>query len=288
MPNTNLIILLGVSGSGKSTALKAFDDCGYECVDNIPIDLLDGFSTFLLDTQNKSKNFALLLDLKVKERDQKIIDFIDNLKSKEINTEVLFFDSQDEVLIRRYRETRRPHPAIEYNKEINTISEAIYKERKVYYNLKEIADSIIDTSSFSPHDLRKHVEDYLGSNKNLRIFIKSFGFKYGILQDADLIMDVRFLPNPYFIEELSKLNGTNKDVSQYVLESEDAKEFIDKFKDIIEFLIPKYKKEGKRYLTIGIACTGGKHRSVAISEKLKSILDIKEVDILVQHRDIKK
>ncbi len=287
MPINNLAILLGVSGSGKSTALKAFEDCGYECVDNIPIDLLEGFSKFVLSS-NDSKDYALLLDIKEKELDKNIIDFIDVLKSKSINVTLLFFDALDEVLIRRYRETRRPHPLIEVNKDINTISEAIYKERKIYYDLKGIADSVIDTSSFTPHDLRKFIEDYLDKNNNLRIYIKSFGFKYGIMQDADLVMDVRFLPNPYFIEELSKLTGTNKKVSDYVLESEDAKEFIDKFKDIINFLIPKYKKEGKRYLTLAIGCTGGKHRSVAISEKLGNILEFKNADILVDHRDIKK
>lgn len=288
------MVIAGLSGAGKSTALKAFEDQGYKCVDNLPAGLLKGFTEHLVSGATEIvQDFALLLDFAEPDAMVEFENCIKKLRAKGVQVTILYFDAQDEILIRRFRETRRPHPLIKTFASTQTVSEAVHKEREIYTQVRDLADRVIDTSSYSPQDLRKIVEEFVGKHSTMKVYFSSFGFKYGILQDADLVVDVRFLPNPYYVPELKEKTGNLGDVRDYVFKSGEAKEFIDRYSEMLKFLLPKFKKEGKQYLTIGVGCTGGKHRSVAVCEALsRTVSDILGSEgtysFMVQHRDINR
>ena len=288
MQQVKLIIITGTSGAGKSTALKTFEDLGFFCIDNLPLFLLPKFLTLV--RKSKVDKIALVMDIRERQFAQKGSDILREVENRGYKPEILFFDAQNEVIIRRFKETRRKHPLAEEGK---SITESIVEERKYLQEIRKLATQIIDTSSFSVHDLKRWIEARYKETalRRLNVHIFSFGFKYGLPHEADLVLDVRFLPNPYFIPELKALDGRDERVKNYVLKSEETQVFLEKIIDLLQFLLPLYKREGKNYLNIAIGCTGGKHRSVVVAETLtkalKKMLDNPyEYDVSLTHRDI--
>jgi UPF0042 nucleotide-binding protein len=276
-----IVIVTGLSGSGKTVALRALEDSDFFCVDNLPIALIDSFVS-IISKNKETRKIGIGIDIREKGFLSDISEVLKTLKNK-YRTEILFFEAEKDVLLRRFKETRRPHP-LGWN-----IEEAIQVERDRLFLLREAADRIIDTSSFTPHQLRQLVTSryMIKKGKNLMaVVLISFGFKYGTPQNIDLLFDVRFLPNPNFVPALKALKGTDKRVSEYVLKKQETKALMGKIKELIDFLIPLYIKEGRSYLTIGIGCTGGNHRSPAIVEKLRDGLRKHPIDLSVVHRDI--
>jgi UPF0042 nucleotide-binding protein len=276
-----IVIVTGLSGSGKTVALRALEDSDFFCVDNLPIALIDSFVS-IISKNKETRKIGIGIDIREKGFLSDISEVLKTLKNK-YRTEILFFEAEKDVLLRRFKETRRPHP-LGWN-----IEEAIQVERDRLFLLREAADRIIDTSSFTPHQLRQLVTSryMIKKGKNLMaVVLISFGFKYGTPQNIDLLFDVRFLPNPNFVPVLKALKGTDKRVSEYVLKKQETKALMGKIKELIDFLIPLYIKEGRSYLTIGIGCTGGNHRSPAIVEKLRDGLRKHPIDLSVVHRDI--
>jgi UPF0042 nucleotide-binding protein len=276
-----IVIITGLSGSGKTVALRSLEDSGFFCVDNLPVALINSFIAIILKKKEITK-IGIGIDIREKGFLYEIIDVLQTLKKK-YWTEVLFLEAEEEVLLRRFKETRRPHPLV------GNIEDAIQTERERLLVVKEAADRIIDTSSFTPHQLRQFVTSLYREDKGkklMTVVLISFGFKSGTPQNVDLLFDVRFLPNPHFVPELRPLKGTDKKVSRYVLQKKITKEFISKVKSLIDFLIPHYIKEGRPYLTIGIGCTGGNHRSPALVEKMKEYFKKYPVLVSVVHRDI--
>ena len=302
MHASKLVIISGVSGSGKSAALDAFEDLGYFCVDNLPGPLIGGFVSFLKDLPQdwrrgaewKSSGetprsgdlaaFALLVDCRDSYSVQQVLQAADSLRAVGTAVELLFFDCRDDVVLRRYQETRRPHPFL-VNTTGRTIAEALAHEREVVAEFRTAATRIFDTSSFTPHMLRDEIRKFSGESVKLEVIVQSFGFKFGPPKDADLVVDVRFLPNPHFVADLRPLTGIDPAVASYVLSSPESLEFLDRYVGLLDFLLPKYQKEGKRYLTVGIGCTGGKHRSVVLAEEIGKRVALNDISISVRHRD---
>ena len=256
---SRVLIITGLSGSGKTVALRAVEDTDFFCVDNLPVSLINSLIT-IISGQAGMKNIAIGVDIREKEFLSDIDRVLNAIRSK-CQVEILFLDADTDILIRRFKETRRPHPLG------GEIENAIVSEQKILAPLKQKADRIIDTSSLSPHQLRKLVSSMYASakeQKDLAVSLISFGFKYGIPQNIDLLFDVRFLPNPYFVPLLKDLNGTNKQVVDFIFQHAETREFIKKIKDLLNFLVPLYIKEGKSYLSIAFGCTGGMHRSPAL------------------------
>ncbi|MCX8084953.1 MAG: RNase adapter RapZ [Calditerrivibrio sp.] len=283
MKNTHLLILTGYSGAGKSTASKALEDLGYYTIDNMPLQLVEKFVQVVFDYNSEIQKIAFVLDARTKDI-PKTVELIRLLKSR-YDAEVVFLDATEDVLIRRYKETRRRHPLGE------NIVDAIRLEMEQMEELKEVADLIIDTSSLTVHDLTKAIEEkYKAPDASLMtITIQSFGFKYGIPQDSDIVLDVRFLNNPHFVEELRGKTGLDKEVYQYVFNDERSIKFLKRLKSLLVFLIPNYIKEGKKFLTLSIGCTGGKHRSVAIAQFIGEYLISKYKNrVFIKHRDIER
>jgi RNase adapter protein RapZ len=276
-----IVIITGLSGSGKTVALRALEDAGFFCVDNLPVALIDSFASEI-SKNSGIKKMGIGIDI----REKGFLSDIDHvllLLKKKYRTEILFLEAEQDVLLRRFKETRRPHP-LEGN-----IEDAIRTERERLNILREAADRIIDTSSFTPHQLRRFITGFYSKQtgrKAMTVVLISFGFKFGAPQNIDLLFDVRFLPNPHFIPALKPFRGTDKAVSDFVLKNKTTKAYMNKIKALIDFLIPHYIKEGRAYLTIGIGCTGGKHRSPAIVEKLKGSLKKHPVDLSIVHRDL--
>lgn len=287
-----LVIISGVSGAGKSTALKAFEDLGYFCVDNLPAPLITPFIDFLIAPPSgevrHSDKFALLVDCREESSFPSIRKALNRLHGTGMETEILFLDCDDDVAIRRFQETRRPHPLLVSGSSGMTVTKAIAKERELLEEFRSAASRTLDTSSFTPHDLRRAIQEFVGSSTELEISLLSFGFKYGVPHDADLIVDVRFLPNPHFVAGLGEKTGLEEKVRDYVFCAPDAQQFVEQYAKLLEFLIPRYRKEGKRYLTIAIGCTGGRHRSVAISEAMSAELRKQNLQPAVRHRDIQR
>ena len=281
-----LVIVTGMSGAGKTQALKMLEDMGFYCVDNLPISLIGRFADLLLGNMADINRVALGIDIRSGEELPQLAGIIKNWKESDLSCEVLFLDAGDQVLIRRYKETRRKHP-LSGNERIERGIEA---ERVRLGFLKQSADYIIDTSHLLTRELRHELEKIFISRqeyKNLYITVLSFGFKYGIPSDADLVFDVRFLPNPYSVEELRSKTGEEGAVQDYVKRGGYADVFLDKLYDMLEFLIPNYILEGKNQLVIGIGCTGGKHRSVTVALALhERLLQHPEYGIHIVHRDI--
>ncbi|WP_313582329.1 RNase adapter RapZ [Lacrimispora sp.] len=283
-----LVIVTGMSGAGKTQALKMLEDMGFYCVDNLPIPLIETFAELTLSNQGGIRNAAMGIDIRSGEDLSVLNRIFDDWSRKRVPFEILFLDAGDETLIKRYKETRRAHPLAAGGR----IDSGIDKERVKLGFLKEEADFIIDTSRLLTKELRQELEKIFvnrESYRNLYITILSFGFKYGIPSDADLVFDVRFLPNPYYAEDLRPKTGEEKEVRDYVMQHGTAALFLDKLNDMLEFLIPNYVLEGKNQLVIAIGCTGGKHRSVTIARSVYDRFKSREeFGIKIEHRDIDK
>ena len=276
----NLVIVTGMSGAGRSTALKTLEDFGYFCVDNLPTEFL----MKLFDMAGDSgKNLAVGLDSRAGAGIEKLKDDIPALKA--LGVKILFLEASDEILVRRYKETRRSHPLAGDDR----VEEGISRERVGMKFLKDNADYIIDTSRLVTRELRAELHRIFAENEdfnNFQITVLSFGFKYGIPNDADLVFDVRFLPNPFYVPELKHLTGNDAPVHDYVMASDASKTFLNKLTDLIDFLIPNYIAEGKTNLVIAVGCTGGQHRSVTIANELYSWLTKTEYNEKVEHREL--
>ena len=282
------VIVTGMSGAGKSTALKMLEDMGYFCVDNLPIPLLPGFVQMLQNTDTEMKKVALGLDVRSGQDLSGLKENLEAMDRDRIGYEILFLDANDAVLVKRYKETRRQHPLSGSGR----VDTGIAKEREKILFLKMKATYILDTSKMLTRELRIELEKIFVDGQsfcNLYITVMSFGFKYGIPQDADLVFDVRFLPNPYYIDTLREKTGNEAEVQDYVMLNDKGRIFLDKLKDMMEFLIPNYILEGKNQLVIAIGCTGGKHRSVTLANALYQLLDQEEsYGVRIEHRDIGK
>ena len=283
-----LVIVTGMSGAGKTTALKMLEDMGYFCVDNLPIPLLTRFVEMFSDPEEKVKKIALGIDVRGGQDFSGLQEVLDEMDEKKVSYEILFLDAQDDVLIKRYKETRRQHPLSGSGR----VDTGIAREREKIMFLKIRATYILDTSKMLTRELKLELEKIFVKGEsfcNLYITVMSFGFKYGIPQDSDLVFDVRFLPNPYYIDELKEKTGNDPEVQDYVMENEKAQVFLDKLTDMVDFLIPNYILEGKNQLVIAIGCTGGKHRSVTLANALYQKLDKQEnYGVRIEHRDIDK
>lgn len=283
------VIVTGMSGAGKSTAMKMMEDMGYFCVDNLPIPLLDKMIEFSDHaTSNELQKVAIGIDVRNGMELEDIKPVLDSLKEKQVSLEILFLEAEDEVLVKRYKETRRNHPLAKEER----LDKGIAKERARLSYLKANADYIIDTSQLLTRELKAEMEKIFIHNqqyKNLFVTILSFGYKYGIPSDADLVFDVRFLPNPYYVEGLRAKTGNDLEIQEYVLQFDEAHTFLDKLEDMIQFLIPNYIAEGKSQLVIAVGCTGGKHRSVTLANELyKRLSNTKDYGLRIEHRDITK
>lgn len=278
------IIITGLSGAGKSQVIRCMEDLGYYCIDNLPSALIPKFAEICYSSNGKIDKVALVIDIRGGDMFLELLNELNCLKSSGYNYEILFLEAQDEILVQRYKESRRMHPLAKDGR----LLEGIKKERRLLEFVRRKANHVIDTSELKTQELKERIKELVEVNpKNgLVVNIESFGFKYGIVLDGDLVFDVRFMPNPYYIETLKDKTGIDSNVQEYVLKWPQAKEFINKVVEIIEYLLPYYTEEGKSQLIIGIGCTGGKHRSVAISQKLYEILRQKGVNVVVSHRDM--
>ncbi|UCD36035.1 MAG: RNase adapter RapZ [Nitrospiraceae bacterium] len=275
------IILTGLSGAGKSVALHAFEDGGFFCVDNLPLMLMETFVSLGDRTPTISK-IAIGIDI----RDKKFLTHFSGVLSalrKNCRVEVIFLEAQDDVLIRRFKETRRPHPLGQRD-----LRSSIVKEMRLLRSIRQQADIIVDTSTLTPHRLRKFITDaYIRKgSKKMTVSLISFGYKYGIPPEADLLFDVRFLPNPYFIEKLKPYPGTSAKVKNFVLSQESTREFLTRLDPVLNYIIPLYAQEGRNYLTIGVGCTGGRHRSPAIALEMEKRFKKLKLTTTVTHRDL--
>jgi UPF0042 nucleotide-binding protein len=287
MQELKVVIITGLSGSGKSTALRALEDVGFFCVDNLPVVLLPKFLEIQSDPAKDIANIAMVMDLREKSFLEKYAKIFATLKHKGYDIEILFVDASDEALVRRFSETRRRHPMSVKG----SVMEGISLERECLAPLKKMAGKILDTTSYNVHQLKYIVQrDFLASSltKKLVINITSFGYRNGLPVDADLVLDVRFLPNPHYVDYLRPFNGHHPQVRDYVLASKDSALFMKKLFDLMKFLIPRYEKEGKPNINIAVGCTGGKHRSVVVANFLDNHFVDKGYLVNINHRDIGK
>lgn len=278
------VIVTGLSGSGKSAAMNSLEDMGFYCVDNLPPSLIVKFAELCYQPNSSIDKVALGVDIRGRKFFEKLYESLNQLEENDYNYEILYLDCSDETLLKRYKMTRRNHPL---SKDMQ-IPEGIKKERAIMEPLKSKANCIIDTTNMKPKDLQEEVEKIYSTgekNPKLTISVVSFGFKHGIPSDCDLMFDVRFLPNPYYIEELRPKTGEDKEVRDYVMNSEISHKFYEKLNDMISFLVPQYINEGKNHLVIGIGCTGGRHRSVTISNMIYDKLNNEGYRVIKKHRD---
>lgn len=286
MKRLNIIIITGLSGSGKATAATALEDAGYYCVDNMPVVLLPKFLELPIKSSPEVSGIVFVMDLREKEFLLKYPPILDQLREKGYNFQLLFLEADEKALMMRFSQTRRQHPISTKD----SLIENIRNEIEQLSGLRKDADQVIDTTHYNLHKLKSVVADIVKNNTahdTMAINILSFGYKYGLPQGADLVVDVRFLQNPYFVNELKELSGLDDNVSQYVLNNAPAQTFLEKYLALIDYLIPQYKIEGKNYLTIAVGCTGGRHRSVAVTMRIAQHLEaLQEKDISVTHRDI--
>jgi len=282
---TELVIITGMSGSGKGSVLKAFEDLGYYCVDNLPLELIQRFAD-LARQSSEIQRTALVVDIREGQALNRLPSILKQVK-KTINTQVVFLEASDESLVRRFSETRRPHPL----GKTSSVSNAITTERKRLDFLRNLADVIIDTSKFNVHELRGHILDKFQTgtnNQSILVSCVSFGFKNGVPTDADLVFDVRFLPNPHFIPEFRPLTGRHPKVAAYIRQFPQTQEFIERISELLVYLMPHYIREGKSYLTIAFGCTGGQHRSVMIAADVAKRLSRAGYHVKAHHRDSPK
>lgn len=281
------LIITGMSGAGKSLVAKYMEDLGYFCVDNLPPALITKFAEIVSRSADKIKKIALVIDVRGGELLNDFFPSLEALKDLGFTYKILFLEASNNVLIKRYKETRRSHPLAHSGR----IMEGINEERQVLEQIKRNANQVIDTSNLAPIQLKEEITNIFLKGKEFKgmiISIVSFGFKYGIPMDCDLVFDVRFIPNPYYIPSMRKLTGRNEIVRNYVLNNEQTITFFEKLEDLLSFLIPNYIKEGKSQLVIGVGCTGGRHRSVAIAELLHNTLTDKQYSVIIDHRDIQR
>lgn len=285
-PGPKVVVLTGVSGSGKTTALRALEDAGFYCIDNLPVVFLEKLLELSGHTAGEVSRIALVVDAREGRFLAEAPRIIEEVRQKG-DVEVLFLDASDDSLVRRYSETRRRHPL---SGEGGTVMDGIAAERRALSQLKAIADEIVDTTTLNVHELKRLVSRRFvaGEGSRLGVTVVSFGFRYGLPTHADAVLDVRFLPNPYFVPELRPYPGTDPRVAEYVLGQADAKAFLDRIFDLFAFLLPRYRAEGKSYLTLAIGCTGGKHRSVALAAALTERLEKAGQPVRLWHRDIEK
>ena len=280
-----VIVVTGLSGSGKSTAIKAFEDLDFFCVDNLPVLLLPDFLKLREESSEDLWHIALGMDIRERSFLESYPKVFAELRQRDTNLEILFLDATDEALQRRFSQTRRKHPLVG----TGTVLDRIMAERERLADLKGMATRVIDTSNLNVHELKRMISrlyTVFPQDEALHINVLSFGFKYGVPAEADILMDVRFLPNPYFIKDLRELDGTQEPVIRFVLQQEQTRLFLEKFTELVNYLLPRYREEGKNYLTIAIGCTGGKHRSVVITEQLKAQLAGSGFPITAGHRDV--
>ena len=284
-----LIIVTGMSGAGRTTAMKMLEDVGYYCVENLPVPLVSTFADLITVPGAEITKAALGVDIRSGKNFHELEEVLVDLEEKQVPFEILYLEASDEVLLKRYKETRRFHPLAGND---GRIEDGLKKEREILKFIRKRATYLIDTSHMLTRELKKEINRIFVENKefkNIYVTIMSFGFKYGIPTDADLVFDVRFLYNPYYIEELRPLTGNDKEVRDYVMKNEVAQEFLEKLTGLIDFLIPNYIAEGKTQLVIGIGCTGGKHRSVTLANELYEALEKADIyGIRIEHRDIEK
>lgn len=281
------VIVTGMSGGGKRTALKMLEDVGYYCVDNLPVPLIEKFTELITMPNTEINKVALGLDVRADQSFAGIEKVLDGMKAKGYVFEILFMDASDDVLMRRYKESRRNHPLSPNGR----VDEGIKREREILSNIKLKANYVIDTSNLLTRELKEELDRIFVHNEeynSLMVSIESFGFKFGIPSDADLVFDVRFMPNPFYIEKLKHMTGNDKDVQDYVLGFPEALIFLDKLYDMLDFLIPNYVREGKHQLVIAIGCTGGRHRSVTMANELYSRLKSGDghFGLKLYHRDV--
>ncbi|MBI2016584.1 MAG: RNase adapter RapZ [Candidatus Rokubacteria bacterium] len=279
------VIITGVSGAGKSYAIKCFEDMGFYCVDNLPTALIPTFADLIARSEQRVHRVALGADVREGEYLQHLLDAIGVLRARGHRVEVLFVEASDEALVRRYHESRRRHPLAREGH----VLDAIHAERKALAHLREIADRIVDTSGLTVHQFEELLVELYGgpqARAGLTAALVSFGFKHGIPIDADLVFDVRFLPNPHFVDQLRPLDGREPRVREFIMKHAESRELIERLQDLLKFLVPAYQREGKAYLTVAIGCTGGRHRSVAIVEELRRFMDGLGLNPSVMHRDM--
>ncbi len=280
------VIVTGLSGAGKTQAIRSLEDLGFFCVDNLPPTLIPKFAEACYKTEGKIQKIALVIDIRGGKFFDDLFESLNYLKKESYKYEILFLDASDEVLIKRFKESRRKHPLSPAGRVLNGISE----ERNRLREVKDRSDNIIDTSTLSTRELRGVINKIYGEEgqveTQLMITVVSFGFKYGIPLDSDLVFDVRFLPNPYYIPHLKKHSGQDDLIKDYVMSFDVSKNFVEKLEDMLKFLIPNYIKEGKRQLIISIGCTGGRHRSVSIANTIYERLKEKDFKVNIDHRDI--
>lgn len=280
----HILVISGMSGSGKSTGIRALEDAGFFCIDNLPIPLLPKLTE--LAHAGHISRLALVIDAREGIFLKETPRILDEMKRAGHQVEVLFLDSSDESLIRRFSETRRKHPLAPDG----AVAEGIKREREALRDLREMADQLLDTSVLNVHDLKRLVQARFSPEPSAgpSLSVMSFGYRYGVPPQADLVLDVRFLPNPYFIPEMKALTGRDPNVAAYVIDRAESQEFLGKVIDLCEFLFPRYQKEGKAYLTVALGCTGGKHRSVAMAGELQKRLSGDGARVQLWHRDIEK
>ncbi|HUK31301.1 MAG TPA: RNase adapter RapZ [Candidatus Acidoferrum sp.] len=281
-----LVILTGMSGSGKSTVLKTFEDLGYYCVDNLPVELIPTFSELHLGDDSEIFRAAILVDAREGDKLAKLPETIRRLRREGKPAELVFIEASEEVLVRRYSETRRPHPM---GRDVSP-REGVRRERRLMAPIRKIADVVIDTSKFNVHELTEFIKKRVTTRgkRPLLVSLISFGYRYGVPSEADLVFDVRFLPNPHFVAKLRPFSGKDARVARYIRSFPQTGEFLRRIEGLLAYLIPHYIREGKSYLTIAIGCTGGRHRSVAISEALARAMARRGLHTKVHHRDLNR
>lgn len=281
------LIITGMSGAGKSLCVKYFEDIGYFCVDNLPPSLIPKFAEMTSQGKSNIKKIALIIDIRGGAMFLDLMPALQTLSEMNIHYKILFLDASDAVLIKRFKESRRMHPLSQDGR----VSDGIQEEKRILQPVKDKADYIIDTSNLMPRQLKEEIVNLFVEGKTFKgliVSIESFGFKYGIPMDCDLVFDVRFIPNPYYIPELKPKTGMEDEVKDYVMSFSESKIFLNKLVEMINFLLPQYVKEGKSQLVVGIGCTGGKHRSVTIAGELYAKLKQRDVSVVLEHRDIER
>jgi UPF0042 nucleotide-binding protein len=277
------IIVTGLSGAGKSYAIKCLEDLGYYCVDNLPTTLIPQFAELAAHSTRRITRIALGVDIREGEYLSLVADVLAQLRALGYATEVLFLEATEEVLVRRYHETRRRHPVS------GTLLDGIRAERQLLAHLRELADRVIDTSHVTVHQLKQTLLELYGdpgARPGLSVNLVSFGYKYGVPYDADLVLDCRFLPNPFFVDSLKAQDGRAPAVRRFVTEDPEGRELAARLRDLLGYLLPRYQREGKAYLTVAVGCTGGRHRSVAVIEDLRNFVEAQGVPVAVTHRDV--
>lgn len=287
-----LIVVTGMSGAGKTLAIRTFEDLNYFCIDNLPPDLLANLVNLWKESGARSEDLAIVVDVRTGQFFGDFLNAYDELAASNVDgygkAKILFLDASDPVLIRRFKETRRKHPLVI---EGRGILDSIKEERRLLADIKEKADKIIDTSNLEAEGLRREIRNYFGpkgTREGMVITVVSFGYKYGVPLDADVVFDVRFLVNPYWVERLSALDGNHEEVRHYVLSDPLTEPLLERLCGLVEFSIPQYEKEGKAYLTIAIGCTGGRHRSVVVANELARFLGVRDYNVTIEHRDCPK